>query len=150
MFRRLRLIADMHVSAALYIPRYMMTHIHPHAIALTRRMRDNTRGHQRIQACAESHRAERSNDHEESEFCNIAKSPNLTLHRVLNNTEVKERIYVYILCHTYRGLPEVNGGNKNRIFTVEKRISVFIGRTIFFTSDNLSYQHFDRLYGFSH
>ena len=39
---------------------------------------------------------------------------------------------------------------KNRIFTVEKRISVFIGRTIFFTSKNLSCQHFDWLYGFSH
>ena len=33
---------------------------------------------------------------------------------------------------------------------MEKRISVFIGRTIFFTSENLSYQHFDWLYGFSH
>ena len=28
------------------------------------------------------------------------------------------------------------------IFTMEKRISVFIGRTIFFTSEKLSYQHF--------
>ena len=40
--------------------------------------------------------------------------------------------------------------NKNRIFIVKKRISVFIGRTIFFTSEKSSYQHFDWLYGFSH
>ena len=59
-------------------------------------------------------------------------------------------IYIYIaLCHTYRDLCEVNGYNKNRIFTVEKRISVFIGRKIFFTSENLTYRHFDWLYGFS-
>ena len=57
--------------------------------------------------------------------------------------------YIY-LCHTYKDLREVNGENKNRIFNVEKRMSVFIGRTIFFTSENLSYQHFDWLYGFSH
>ena len=35
-----------------------------------------TREHQCVQACAESHRLERSNDHEGSERCNIAKSPN--------------------------------------------------------------------------
>ena len=32
---------------------------------------------------------------------------------------------------------------------MEKRISVFIDRTIFFTSENLSYQHFDWLYGYT-
>ena len=35
------------------------------------------------------------------------------------------------ICHTYRDFREVNGWDKNCIFTVEKRISVFIGRTIF-------------------
>ena len=31
---------------------------------------------------------------------------------------------------------------------MEKRISVFIGRTIFFACEKLSYKHFDWLYGF--
>ena len=37
--------------------------------------------------------------------------------------------------HTYKDLREVIGCNKNRIFTMEKRMSVFIGRTIFFASE---------------
>ena len=40
------------------------------------------------------------------------------------------------LCHTYRDSRKVNGWNKNRIFLVEKRISVFIGRTIFLLVKN--------------
>ena len=46
---------------------------------------------------------------------------------------IARKLYRYI--NTYRDLRDVNGLNRNRIFTVEKRISIFIGRTIFFTSE---------------
>ena len=46
---------------------------------------------------------------------------------------IARKSYRYI--NTYRDLRDVNGLNRNRIFTVEKRISIFIGRTIFFTSE---------------
>ena len=61
----------------------------------------------------------------------------------------RKSIYVWHI-YIYAIHIEVNGWNKNRIFIVKKRTSVFIGRTIFLTSENLSYQHFDWLYGFSH
>ena len=67
MLRRLLL-----VSAALYIPRDMITRIYPHE-SVSPDACGTTRQHQRTEAFAESLMwQERSEDQERSELCNIA------------------------------------------------------------------------------